>query len=111
MVDGKLELAGGKVHVYDISTITSEHFLLFYVPSAKLVYTLDEFGTNLLNSVPSADKKLVSFRHAIEALEIDIQQFTYVHGTGVLSIEQLRQVTDNFKEGFCLKGHTICADL
>lgn len=110
LVDGRLELADGKVHVYDISTITSEHFLLFYVPSLKLVFTLDEFGTNLLNSVPSADKRTVSFRAAIEALGIDVQQFTHVHGTGVLSMAQLRQVTDGYKEGYCPEGHAICAD-
>ncbi len=110
LVDGILKLADSKVHVYDISTLTSDHFLLFYVPSEKLVFTMDEFGTNLLNSVPSADLRTLSFRQAIEELGIDVQQFTYVHGTGVLSLQQLRQVTDAYKEGFCPEGHPICAD-
>ncbi|WP_199610893.1 hypothetical protein [Flocculibacter collagenilyticus] len=109
-VDGELNLAEGKVRVFDISTVTSDHFLLFYVPDAKLVYTMDEFGTNLLNSVPSADKRTMSFRQAIEALDIDVQHFTYVHGTGVLSLKQLQQITNNYKEGSCPAGHTICAD-
>lgn len=110
LVDGKLNLADGKVQVHDISTITSEQFLLFYVPSIKLVFTTHEFGTNLLNSVPSADKNVLSFRRAIEELGIDVQKFTYVHGTGVLTIDQFRQVTDAYQEGFCPSGHTICAD-
>lgn len=110
LVDEKLPLANGKVIVYDIQTITSEQFLLFYVPSEKLVYAMDEFGTNLLNSVPSADLRTLSFRRAIEALEIDVQRFAYVHGTGVLSLKQLQHVSDNYKEGFCPEGHAICAN-
>lgn len=109
-VEGSLQLADGKVVVHDISTITSDHFLLFYVPGAKLVFSMDEFGTNLLNSVPSADLRTLSFRKAIEKLGIDVQQFTHVHGTGVLTIEQLHQVTDSYQEGYCPEGHAICAD-
>ncbi|XOV78075.1 MAG: hypothetical protein ACFHVJ_14135 [Aestuariibacter sp.] len=110
LVDGVLDLADGKVQLHDISTITSEHFLLFYIPGTKLVYTMDEFGANLLNSVPSADKRMLSFRDAIEAIDIDVQQFAHVHGTGVLTLEQFRQVTDAYQEGFCPDGHTICAE-
>ncbi len=109
-VNEKLELANGKVHVYDISLITSEQFLLFYVPKEKLVFSLDEFGTNLLDSVPSADKRMLSFRKAIEGLGIDAQQFAYVHGTGILSMAQLQQVTDSYIDGYCPEGHTICLD-
>lgn len=110
LVEGRSELAEGKVIVYEISTIQSAQYLLFYVPSAKLVFNIDEFGTNLLNSVPSPDKRMVSFRKAIEALELDVDLFAHVHGTGLLTMEQLRQVTDSYQDQGCPAGHTICMD-
>lgn len=110
LVDKKMELADGKVQVHDIATVTRDQLLVFYVPSLKLLYSMDEFGTNLLNSVPSADKRTISFRSAIEELGIDVEKFAYVHGTGLLTIEQLRQITDKYVEGYCPTGHTICAD-
>ena len=110
LVEDKLDLANGKVHVYDISTVTSEHFLLFYVPALRLAYSMDEFGTNLLNSVPSPDKRMISFRSAIEALNVKIERFAYVHGTGILSLEQLRQVTDSYKDVECPVGEDVCGD-
>jgi len=110
LVEKQRAFANGKVEVFDIQTVTSDQFLLFYVPSVKLVYTMDEFGTNLLNSVPSGDKRTLSLRHAIEALDIDVQQFAYVHGTGILSMTQLKQVTDGYIEGDCPEGHVICSE-
>ncbi|NVJ98613.1 MAG: hypothetical protein HWE25_10700 [Alphaproteobacteria bacterium] len=110
LVDGQQELADGKVGVYEIATIQSAQYLIFYVPSAKLVFGVDDFGTNLLNSVPSPDRRMISFRKAIEALDLDVEQFAHVHGTGLLTIDQLREVTDSYRHRSCPAGHSICAD-
>lgn len=99
---------GGKAEVYVIETVLSEQYLLFYVPSAKLVFTVDEFGTQLLNSVPSANKNTLSFRKAIEGLGLDVEAIGYSHGPSVLTMEQLISVTDSYKPGHCPSGHEIC---
>ena len=38
---------------------------------------MDEFGTNLLNSVPSANLRTISFRQTIEALDVEAQHFLW----------------------------------
>jgi hypothetical protein len=109
-VEDTATFGGGKVLVYDIATLQSEHYLLAYVPAAKLVFSVDEFGSNLKNSVPSADKRMISYRQAIEALGLDVEKIAYIHGTGILTMQQLRDVTDGYKEGYCPTGHDICRD-
>lgn len=58
----------------------------------------------------SVDLRTVSFRNSIEALGINVKKIVHVHGTGVLTMEQLRTVANSYKEGVCPQGHAICAD-
>ncbi|MEX0299412.1 MAG: MBL fold metallo-hydrolase, partial [Kordiimonas sp.] len=109
-VNGKQSFGNGKVEVYDISTVHSDHYLLFYVPSAKLVFSADHFGTNLETGLPPANKNMVTFRHAVEALNLDIDGFLSAHNVRVLTMDDLRNATDGYTEASCPTGFDICAD-
>lgn len=103
-------LADGKLRLFDITTIQSDHYLLTYVPEAELVFAVDDFGTNLLDSVPSADRRMISFRSALEKLPVKVSRIAYIHGNQPLTIEQLVKVTDAYEEGVCPEGEPICAE-
>jgi glyoxylase-like metal-dependent hydrolase (beta-lactamase superfamily II) len=109
-VDAHHELASGRAKVFDISTIQSAHYLLTYVPEAHLVFVVDEFGTNLVDSVPSADKRMISFRKALEGLKIDVSRIVHIHGRQPLTTTQLVEVTDGYMDQPCPEGESICAD-
>jgi CubicO group peptidase (beta-lactamase class C family) len=108
LVEKRQYLANGAVEVHDIQTLLSDQYLLFYVPESKTIFTVHEFGTQLLNSVPSADKNMISLKHEIERLGLDIENITYSDGPGVLSMDDLRRVTDSYQEGYCPVGFDIC---
>jgi len=108
LVEKRQYLADGAVEVHDIQTLLSDQYLLFYVPESKTIFTVHEFGTQLLNSVPSADKNMISLRNEIERLGLDVKNITYSDGPGVLSVDDLRRVTDSYQEGYCPVGFDIC---
>lgn len=110
LVDGKMTLADGKVEIYDISTAHSDHYLLVYVPGINLVFSADHFSTNLENGLPPANNNMVTFRTAVEALDLDIDGFIGAHGTRVLTMADLRAATDGYRELTCPVGATLCAD-
>lgn len=109
-VDKGSDFAESQVQLFDIPTIQSAHYLLMYVPEAKLVFSVDEFGTNLRDSVPSADKRMVSFRKALAALPVEISRIVHIHGRQVLTVEQLVEVTSGYRDAVCPEGEAICAD-
>ncbi len=108
-VNGKQTFGNGKVEVYDISTAHADHYLLFYVPRAKLVFSADHFGTNLETGLPAANKNMVTFRSAVEALNLEIDGFVSAHGVRVLTMDDLKAATDGYMEASCPIGFSICA--
>lgn len=109
-VSDKIQLAGGRVIVIPTETSQSADYLLFHVPEAKLVFTVDDFGTNVLNAVPPANRRTVSFWRSLDALALDVEQIAYIHGTGLLTLSDLRQAADAFLEAGCPPGFPVCAD-
>ena len=109
-VDGKRSFADGKVEVFDISTAHAEHYLLYYVPEAKLVFSADHFGTNLEEGLPVAGLNMVTFRAAVEALNLGDVRFVSAHGVRQLSMNDLRTATDAYSPGVCPTGFDICSN-
>ncbi len=109
-VNGKQTFGNGKVEVFDISTAHADHYLLYYVPSAKLVFSADHFFTDQETGLPPAHNNMVTFRHAIEALGIDVEKFVSAHGVRTLTMADLRKATEGYVEATCLAGISICAD-
>lgn len=109
LVDGKASLAGGKVQVFDIATAHSDQYLLVYVPSAKLVFSADHFSTALEEGLPSANNNMVTFRQAVEKLDLDIDGFLGAHGPRMLTMADLRSATDGYQEASCPAGASVCS--
>jgi glyoxylase-like metal-dependent hydrolase (beta-lactamase superfamily II) len=110
LVDGRTELAGGKMQVIDIATAHSAQYLLVYIPSAKLVFSADHFSTNLESGLPAANNNMATFRTAVEALNLDIDGFLGAHGQRQLTMDDLRTATNGYMEGKCPAGDSFCAD-
>ncbi len=110
IVDGRITLADGKMEVYDISTVHSDHNLLVYLPEIDLVFSADHFSTNLEEGLPPANRNMTSFRKAVESLSLDIEGFLGAHGTRMLTMEDLRDATDAYRETECPTGNEICSN-
>ncbi len=107
-VNNKQTFGNGKVEVYDITTAHAEHYLLYYVPSAKLVFSADHFFTDQETALPSAHNNMVTFRQAIEDLGIDVERFASAHAVRTLTIEELHAATDGYTEDACPEGLSVC---
>lgn len=110
LVDGSMTLANGDVQIYDIATAHADHYLLVYVPSLNLVFSADHFSTNLVEGLPPANNNMVTFRKAVEALNLDIDMFLGAHGTRPLTMDDLRAATDGYQDQRCPGGREICAE-
>lgn len=100
---------GGKVQVFDIATIHSEHNLVFYVPSLKLLFTADYFRSSYENEKIIGFPDLIQFRKSIEALGIEVEKFASVHGVKILTYEQLVKATDSYQPFDCSPYPEICS--
>lgn len=109
LVEGSMELAGGNMQVIDIATAHSAQYLLVYVPAAKLVFSADHFSTNLENGLPNPNNNMVTFRTAVEALDLDIEGFLGAHGKRLLTMEDLKNATDGYTPASCPSGDAFCA--
>lgn len=110
LVDGRATLAGGKVEIFDISTVHSSHYLLVYLPELNLIFSADHFSTALEEGLPPANKNMTTFRTAVEALDLDIDGFLGAHGPRLLTMSDLRRATDGYSEIVCPNNATICSD-
>jgi len=109
-INKKMTLAKGLVEVYDISTVHSKNYLLFYVPSAKLVFSADHFGTNLIDALPSANNTTKTFYDEIERLGIPVDKYASSHGPRILSAADMQTVLSGYQVKSCIPGHNICID-
>lgn len=110
LVENTASFAGGRVHVYDISTAHAANYLLVYLPEIDLVFSADHFSTNLEEGLPTANNNMVSFRTAVEALNLEIDSFLGAHGTRPLTMQDLRTATDGYREIECPGNRPICSN-
>jgi len=109
IVDEQLKLADGQVEVYDINTAHAENYLLFYVPEARLVFSADHFGTNLVEALPGVNNTIKSFRDEISRLNIKVETYAHAHGPRVLTAKDLNTVLKGYKVQACPEGEAICS--
>ncbi|WDE08518.1 hypothetical protein SG34_031850 [Thalassomonas viridans] len=110
VVDNKMHLANGLVEVYNIHTVHAENYLLFFIPSAKLVFSADHFGTNLIAALPGANNTIKSFHSEIERLNIPVQKYAHAHGPRILSHADLEKVLAGYRVKPCPANNKICLD-
>ncbi|MEX0299522.1 MAG: hypothetical protein AB3N28_10655 [Kordiimonas sp.] len=109
MVNGKLSVGNGAVEIYDITTAHSKHYLLVYVPEAKIVFAEDHYGTELVSAVPRVHKDMVRFREKIESLGFGVEMFVDGHGPRILTNAEFKDATDAYGDIVCPEGYMICA--
>lgn len=110
LVEGKMSLANGRVQVIDIGTSFSEHFLLFYMPEAKLVFGSGHFSTKVKNALPGPSYHAVSYLSALDSLNLDIERLYDANTPRMFTIDDLRSVAAKYTDRNCLSGHIVCAD-
>ena len=109
IVNNKASYANGKVEVYDIPSTHSEHNLMVYVPSAKLMFTADHFSSDLKDNLPNVDKGTVVLRKAIQDLQLDVEKFLGAHGARILTNEELQMVANSYSGEQCPTGIKVCS--
>ena len=110
VINKKLDLVNGLVEVHDIQTAHAQNYLLFYVPSAKLVFSADHFGTNLIEALPGANNTIKTFYSEIARLNIPVERYADAHSPRVLTHEDLEKVLVDYKVKPCPPKHDICVD-
>lgn len=109
LVDGKATFGEGAVRVFDIATAHAEHYLLVYVPAAKLVFGEDHFEAPYKTGQPRVHKDMVTFRDAVQALGVNVAVYLDGHGPRALSALELNTAVDAYKDVTCPVGYRICA--
>jgi hypothetical protein len=107
-VNNSLNLAGGKIKIFDIATAHSAHNLVFYVPLEQLLFAADYYRSSYDGEKIHGFTDLVNFRHAIDQLNIKVTTFTSAHGVKLLDYQQLTNATDNTRPFNCQKYASIC---
>jgi len=110
VVDKKVNLANGLVEVHDIQTAHAENYLLFYIPSAKLIFSADHFGTNLMEALPGANNTIKTFRSEIKRLNLQVERYADAHGPRVLTNGDMEKVLTDYQIKSCPPEHGICVD-
>lgn len=108
-VDGDASLGGGAVRLFDIATAHSNAYLLVHLPAHGLLFGEDHFETQLRTAVPRVHQDMVNFRHAVDALGIDVTHLLDGHSQRMLTVAELRAATDAFTKVACPDGFRICA--
>jgi glyoxylase-like metal-dependent hydrolase (beta-lactamase superfamily II) len=107
-VDGKASFGHGAVEVYDIATMHADHYLMVYVPAAKLVFAEDHFETQLKTAMPRVHKDMVVFSKAMAALAIDVEVLIDGHSPRQLSLTEFNAATDSYQSIVCPPSYAIC---
>ena len=111
LVASKVILAGGRVEVYNINTAHAKNYLLFYIPSAKLVFSADHFGTSMIEALPGANNTIATLKQEIERLKIDVEYFVGAHSPRVLTKNDFNQTIMGYEVKDCPAGHNVCLEL
>ncbi len=100
----------GPLTLFDIATSHSEHFLLAYLPSEKMIFAEEHYETNLKAAKPRIYRDMVIFRRALEALDINPETLVDARSWRQISMAEFRRWTDGFTEKTCPEGYAVCAD-
>ena len=100
----------GDVSLFDIATAHSQHYLLVYLPTAKLVLAEDHYVTDLKTAKPRIYHDMVRFAQVLDELKLDINTLVDIRGWRQFSMKEFRQWTDDFTPKTCPAGYPICAN-
>ncbi|MCW8856949.1 MAG: hypothetical protein OQJ95_06250 [Kangiella sp.] len=100
----------GDVTLFDIATAHSRHYLLAYLPAAKMVLAEDHYVTELKTAKPRVYHDMVRFAKALDELELDVATLVDIRGWRQFTMEEFREWTSDFAPKSCPAGYSICAN-
>lgn len=108
IVKDRATIANDAVKVYDITTSHAEHLLLAYVTGAKVVFTVDHFGSPYVREVPPARVNGVRLHRAIKDLGLDVHVLLSAHWPGARSWAQFEEAVAAHDPSPCRFNRPIC---
>lgn len=101
--DGKLQLVN---FVSDHAT----HNLWTYVPSAKLIFTVDFYRSRQETGAPKGRKELPRFKEMLEEKGLDVDLLAEAHSGRILTASDLDWSLQNMAANACPPNWRICRD-
>lgn len=99
----------GPFELYPFTTGHAAQNLLIYIPSAKVVFQADHYGSAFKDEVGSLNENAVMFRDAVNALGLDVEILLSAHGRKQESWEAFSKAADARQPFSCFKGRKVCA--
>ncbi|WP_141096154.1 hypothetical protein [Lacimicrobium sp. SS2-24] len=100
----------GNIELYDIATAHAQHYLLVYLPAARMVIAEDHYVTDLKTAKPRVYHDMVRFARALDALALDVQSLIDIRGWRKFSLDEFKAWTQSFEIKGCPKNMHICAN-
>ncbi|WP_199608732.1 hypothetical protein [Flocculibacter collagenilyticus] len=108
LVSDRKPLTIADLKLFDIATAHSQHYLVSYLESEKLVIADEHYETNLKTGKPRIFKDMVVFHDAIKKLDIRVEHLIDFRSLRLISIDELESWTQNFEPKRCPPGYAIC---
>ena len=100
----------GNLKLFDIATAHSRHYLLAYLPAAKMVLAEDHYVTDLTTAKPRIYHDMVRFADVLAELDLAVETLVDIRGWRQFSMEDFTQWTRDFTPKTCPPGYTICVN-
>jgi len=97
-----------RVEIYEVSTIHAASSLVTYVPSAKIIFIADHFGTPFADTTPVANQSTVDMLAALDVLNLDIKKIATAHSARIYSMSDLRKSVSDYRKSVCSGNRPVC---
>ena len=108
IVDGQQSFEQGKVKVFDFPNYHSSHNLITWVPSAKLVFTVDMYLSREATGSPEGDVSLLQLQALFEQNNMQPRRFAAAHSGRILTEEDFAWSLKNHYQAVCPAFLHIC---
>lgn len=110
IISSRLTLGAGtnRVEVYEVSTTHAASNLIVYVPSSKLIFIADHFGSPFAKGLPAASENTVSMLSALDELGLNIAKISTAHSARIFTMKEMRDSVAAFKPSLCTGGKPVC---
>jgi glyoxylase-like metal-dependent hydrolase (beta-lactamase superfamily II) len=100
--------AGGAIKVFDFPNGHATHNLMTYVPSAKLLFTADFYGSRQIEGAPGGHEGLYKLQSKLSDLGLPVERFAAAHSARVMSATDFNYSLNNISKTVCPSDWSIC---
>lgn len=98
----------GPVKIATVSTGHVEALAVVYVPSAKIVFQVDHYNSNLESGIAPANGNGATFKAAFDAFDLDIETILSGHGRKAVAWSDFAQAVADYDPAPCKSNRPIC---